>query len=423
MKKFLLVTAVILLLLSPIYAETLESTDDLIAYGLAHNITYMKALYALRSAESALDVEKPYEAASLEVSSTAKLNSSSNSWDSSMDLDVPLLDQLSLSANIDTDLDGSVGLTYKPFEVSESTVTIDTTYESALVYLNELEKTLTSTIIDDYLSYMIALEELEYQQGVADLEKIYYEDELALYDLGESTIIEVQDVFIDWTEKKALVRSKQNTLTEAKINLYTTLGSDSQSLDLPVIDIASLTAIIAENDLIDFESITSPMVAYSVVDAQNTVLKAQDAYDTQRSYDPDLKISGDMDTSGEITTSIVFGIGFDDFNGDEKDELYDDLILAQAEAVSKITEVQFKIDTLIMTLEEDKREIDDLSLEIEMNDLLIEEGKLLFEYGEFTELELQSLLLNSELLEINLYSKIKEKYIHQLDLLVYVNNQ
>ncbi len=421
MKKFLLIAAAILLLLSPLSAEILESTDDLIAFGLAHNLTYMKALYALRSAESDLDVDEPYESSSLAINSTAILNTSSNSWDTSMNLDLPLFDQLSLSANIDTDLDGSVGLTYRPFDTSDTTVVIDTIYEVAVVYLNELEKTLTSGIINAYLSYGIVLEEMNYQQKVADLEKLYYEDEKALYALGESSVLEVQEQFLDWIDKKALVRSKQSAVTEAKISLYTLLGSDSQDLELPEIDFDAITSAIAENDLIDFETTSSAMGSYTVIETQNIALRAQDAYDTQRLYDPDLKISSDINMAGAITTSVVFGIGFDDFKADEKDDLYDHLTLARAETLSKITETQFKIDTLILSLEEDKMQIEDVELEIQQNDLLIEEGRLLFEYGEYSDLDLQSLLLTSEQLELYLYSKIKEKYIHQLDLLIYSN--
>ncbi len=421
MRKLLVTALLLVMVVLPASGETLSSMNDLVSYALAHSYSYTRALYDANTAYSSLATDAWYESSSMSLRSDAAVNSTTNGVSATLSVDVPVNDYLTISGNIDTALSGKMSVSINPLAQPESTVEEELAYENASLNLAELKQSISNDVVSAYISYRLAEEELSLTEKQADLAKQEYEFEQELYDLGEVTLIELQEVLDDLSDAQNSVSTGRNSLTTAKRALMQTLGAETAAeLTLPVIDLQAFADLATVNEDTDYAASTSVMGTYAVISAVNSEKTAQDTYDTQRLFEPNVSISSNISTSGAITGSVSFSMGFDSFKEDVKADYLDALTLAQQNTLSTISSAQYSLDALIESIAYDKLQIADARRQVEMTQRLIDEAETLYAHDEYDELDLASLKLSAESKELSLMKEILDWYEHQLEIKVYL---
>lgn len=420
MKKniFLLI---MLIITTSIFAGINDNVSTLYDIALNKDVGYLSAEDDLNDAIDDLDEDPLIYDSSISLNVSADTSSSSDIFTSTLSIEVPILDQLQLAADIDTDLDGALGFTYSPLVVSDTHVSEQVTVENNKVYLDEYKDDLKVEIAEAYINYLLAIENLKQQESQAELDKALYEETLNLYKYDEATLTEVQEDLLTYNESSNDISDFELAVYSNKITLVELIGiENSEDIVIPETDINELIILSEELFSILENSNYSIMSSYDVIKAVNTTKELEDSFDTMKWYDPTLTLSGEVDIDGDITASITFKTSFDDFNTDEKEAILVDIELSEAETSEKIFKIQNEIDILERTIESNKKQIDNIKNQIEENNYVMEEAYSLLNLGEYEELSYQELLINENELKLSLINAYATLYVNQLTLVNYL---
>ncbi len=410
-----------LVMISSIYAGINDNVDSLYNVALNQDVGYLSASDDVSDALDNLEADPLYYDSSISLNSKVENSSNVYSYSSTLSLDVPLSNQLSLDANIDTNLDGSIGFTYSPLTLSESNVSEDVTYENSSLYLEEYEDNLKIDITQAYLNYLISIESLDLQEAEVELYKEKYYQQKALHEFDEATLIEVQEALFDYNDSKNDISEKELDVYKNRISLIELIGvENSENIIILETDINEIVELVeAMNELLS-ENNYSVMNTYEVVKALNNTITLEDSYNSMKLYDPTFNISGDLSTDGDFSATLYFKTSFDDFNGDEKKDLLNDIEISRLEATNEINLVQNKIEILEREIGSNKQQIQSIQNQIEDNNLVMNEASSLLALGEYEDLSYQELLLNENNLKLSLIEAYVDLYINQLTLYNYI---
>lgn len=420
MKKNILIISM-LIAVSSIYAGISENIDSLYNVAVNKDINYLIALEDIDDALDALDEDPLYYDSTLSVTSSVENTSGTYSYSSKLAIEVPIIEQVSIDANIDTDLDGSVGFTYSPLELPDSTVEEELDYENTSLYAEEYKEELNIAITESYLNYLLSIDKLDLQNTQAEIDKAYYEQKKQLHEYDEATLIEVQEALFDYNDSTLSISDKELDVYENRIALVELMGlENSEDIIIPETNLDEIFELVTNLEEVVLEENYSPMNSYDVVAALNTTIILEDSYDSMKLYDPTFNISGEYNTDGDFSASIYFKTSFDDYNADEKEDLLDDIELARESATQLIYSMNEKIEILQKEILSDKQQISSIKNQIEDNNYVMQEAASLLELGEYEELDYQELKLNEDNLKLSLIEAYITMYINQLTLLNYI---
>jgi len=357
------------------------------------------------------------------ISINSKVENINNSYDysTSLNIEIPIVNQLSLDASIDTDLDGSVGFSYSPFTSSESNVSDEKAYENTISYFEEYEDNLKINITNSYLDYLISIEYLELQEAEVELYKEKYYQIKALHEFDEATLIEVQEALFDYNDSKNDISDKELAVYKNRITLIELMGiENSENVIIVEADVNEIVELVESFDTLLSNNNFSPLKSYEVVKAINNTITLEDSYNSMKLYDPTFSISGDLSNDGDFSASIFFQTSFDDFNGEEKVELLNDIEISRLEATNEINLVQNQIEILEREIESNKKQIQSIQNQIEDNSFVMDEAYSLLNLGEYEDLSYQELQLNENNLKLSLIESYVDLYINQLTLYNYI---
>lgn len=420
MKKIIIFIISIISIL-PCFASISETVNDLYQIALNKDSDYLLALNSLDDASENLEDEPLYYQSTISIDSKIENTSSSLSTLSSLSLDVPIVDQLTILSNIDTKLDGGIGFSYSPLTESKSTINQEIAYDNASIYINEYKNNLLLNISSAYLNYLLSIEKMNLQKDKAALNKAIYEENLSLYEFDEVSLSDVQESLLTYNSSNLLISDYELDSYRKKIQLIEIIGIENSNN--VIIDLSDINEIINLCDdlsiLLDGKDF-SYTNTYDVVKALNETISLQDSYDSMKNYNPSFTISGNLATNGDVSATISFRTSYDDFNKDEKESLLTDIELSKTNASKEIYKVKDTIDILEKSIESDKLNIKNIEEQIKNNNDILNEAYSLLKLGEYEQLDYQNLLMNSNNLQLSLLEAYTTLYIDQLTLINYL---
>ncbi len=420
MKKKIIIFLITLTSILPCFASISETVNDLYQIALNKDSGYLSAKNSLNDAIDNLEEDPLYYQSTLSINSQID-NESSLSSLSSLSIDVPILDQLTISTNIDTNLDGGLSFTYSPLNESQSNINQEINLENANVYIEEYKENLLLNITQAYIKYLISIEKLNNQKEIAALDKAIYDENVSLFKLDEISLSEVQDSLLDYNSSTLLISDYELEKYTNKIQIIELIGiENSQDIIIEHSDLDEIINLCNDLDSVLNEKDFSYTNTFEVTKALNETISIQDSYDSLKTYDPTFNISCNLSTSSDISATISFKTSYDDYNKDEKDSLLKDLEVSKALASKEIYKIQDTIDILEKTIESDKLKISNIKDQIEENNDILYDAYSLLELDEYEQLDYQSLLLNSNNLKLSLIEAYSTLYNDQLTLINYL---
>ncbi len=422
MKKYISVLLVLMIPFTTLYATSVdEEISNLVNISLQNNIDYLNAKNDLKNSQDDLEQSPAILDSSISSDASVSYSSSSTTLVSSLDVSIPLIDQLTLSASIDTNLDGSVGLTYNPLASSDSTVPNEINLENASVNLNEVEESLKVDIAQAYINYLLAIEDLNQQEAQVTHDQKEYEQQKKLYDYQETTLIDLQDSLMSYTESKNKIKDLELAVYSTKVTLYQLIGvSDYSSIELVQADLNQLVDLNSDLETVLDGKSFSPLSDKDVVAALNSTALLEDSYDTLKLYSPTFSINTKVKLDGTVSAGVSFKTSAADYNGDEKEDLLNQIDLSKIESAQTISKVTSSIELLQNTVASDKQSISDIEMQIEQNNLVMNEAKALLDLGEYESLDYETLELNANNLQLSLIKAYATLYVDQLKLINYL---
>lgn len=420
-KKYISVVLITMISISSLAASISENIDALVNFALNNNVTYLSAILDLEQSEDDLVVDPVYYDSTISLTNETETDFSDTTNVTTLSLDIPLVEQFSLNAELDTDLDGSLGFTYSPLENSGTNVANEVLYDNYNVYLSEYKDELTVSITEAYLDYLLAYQELEHQNEEVELYKKLYEEQKSLYEYDIVSLVDVQDALVTYTESQNEIRDLEVALYSAKVDIYELLDIESSSqVQIPLADLTQVVELSEKAETLLDGKQFSPMSDYDVVSALNSTITLEDTFDNLDWWEPTLDLSTSVDLDGTLTATVSFSTSYSDYNGDDKNDLAEEIELSKLSSAATIANVQNNIELLQNSIVSDKKSIEDIKLQIEQNDLVMQEAASLLELDEYEVLDYETLELNANTLELNLFEAYTDLYIDQLNLINYL---
>lgn len=420
-KKYISVVLITMISISSLAASVSENIDALVNFALNNNVSYLSAILDLEQSEDDLIVDPVYYDSSISLKNETETDFSTTTNVTTLSLDIPLVEQFSLNAELDTDLDGSLGFTYSPLENSGTNVANEVLYDNYNVYLSEYKDDLTVSITKAYLNYLLAYQELEHQNEEVELYKKLYEEQKSLYQYDIVSLVDVQDALVTYTESQNEIRDLEVALYSAKVDIYELLDIESSTkVQIPLADLTQVVELSEKAETVLDGKQFSPMSDYDVVSALNSTITLEDTFNNLDWWEPTLDLSASVDLEGTLTATVSFSTSYSDYYGDEKNDLADEIELSKLSSAATIANVQNNIELLQNSIISDKKSIEDIKLQIEQNDLVMQEAASLLELDEYEVLDYETLELNANTLELNLFEAYINLYIDQLNLINYL---
>ncbi|MDC7250271.1 MAG: TolC family protein [Sphaerochaetaceae bacterium] len=420
-KKYISVVLITMISISSLAASVSENIDALVNFALNNNVNYLSAILDLEQSEDDLVVDPVYYDSTISLKNETETDFSDTTNVTTLSLDVPIVEQFSLNAQLDTDLDGSLGFTYSPLENSGTNVANEVLYDNYSVYVSEYKDDLTVSITEAYLNYLLAYKELEHQNEEVELYKKLYEEQKSLYEYDIVSLVDVQDALVTYTESQNEIRDLEVALYSAKVDIYELLDIESSSqVKIPLADLTQVVELSEKAETLLDGKQFSPMSDYDVVSALNSTITLEDTFDNLDWWEPTFDLSASVDLEGTLTATVSFSTSYSDYNGDDKNDLAEEIELSKLSSAATIANVQNNIELLQNSIESDKKSIEDIKLQTKQNDLVMQEAASLLELDEYEVLDYETLELNANTLELSLFEAYINLYIDQLNLINYL---
>ena len=405
-------------------SRSLDSLDDIGLYALENSTSYRRVLLDVLTARNQLEGFIRLDESSLSLSSSAN----ESSLDNTAALALPLIDQLSLNASVNSDNSGLLGFSFSPLTHSDSRAQLKINYDKAVLLAEETAVTTENQALAAALDWMSAARQLEIQSEIVQVKETVYRDEKIRYEAGEATLDDVRDALTDWTEARTTLSAKQTVLRSAESDLVSRLGAD-----LDTSDIRFITAETLLEELDKLKSTLSPEQAdpskvYTVAAAWQNVKSSQKSLYATWLLEPELNLTGSIrfpdytDSSAGITWEggVQLVLSLDDWQGKEKYLSRQELELTTLEAGQADRESRLKLQQVMIAMDNTEQNRILAGLERDQSQDLFEEAQFLYKAGDYSRAEMDDARLLYELSRVNFFSMAAAEYLAWRELLPYL---
>ncbi|MCF7942340.1 MAG: TolC family protein [Spirochaetia bacterium] len=407
-------------------ALSLESIEEYTSYVLQQDLSLSGVQIDITSARNDLEEPSLLEASTLSVDSGYSYTGTGSIWRGTLGASLPLSDALQLSGSVTGSIDsgyalsGSLGLDFKPFTHSVTDELAQNSYEQLTVQQAGTISSVSLTAVEHLLAWRTAQRAYELSAAAASVYEQTYLDQKVRYELGEASLDEVRSALLSWSTANRQTLTAQTTLQQAQQQMYLLLGGEVTEFTLPDPDAEALQQLISQVEDSGMLETVSPSGSSSVQAAQYTAQRARITYEDIRAYDPDLKISTAAAYNNDsIGASVSFSLSAQDFNSEQKQQAYDQLILAERTAAQQYDSTLFAIENLKSSLISTAAQLEIIKLEIEQAESLQEESALLYELGTLSATELEQSRNDLLQSEHQYYSTLADRYLIILQLRAY----
>ncbi|MCF7942341.1 MAG: hypothetical protein K9M84_12080, partial [Spirochaetia bacterium] len=405
MRYVLSMTLVLVLSVSalfPVSALSLESIEEYTSYVLQQDLSLSSVQLELAAAKE--DLQQPYilEKSMLSVNTDYNTYAPYSMYAGALGVQVPLSDAVHFTGSlygrfdIDTDtefeLRGSVGLSFMPFIHSIDEELAQNSYEQLTVQQAGTISSVSLTAVEHLLAWRTAQRAYELSADAATICEQLYRDQKVRYGLGESSMSEIRTTLLNWSTANEQALTAQTTLLQAQQQMYLLIGGEVTEFTLPDPDAEELQQLISQIEGSGMLESVYPSGSSAVQEAQYAAQRARITYEDIRVYDPMVQVSIKTDLEPDRTSTraaVSFRLSAQDFHSEQKQQAYDQLILAERTAAQQYDSTLFAIENLKSSLISTAAQLEIIELEIEQAESLQEESALLYELGTLSATELE----------------------------------
>lgn len=424
MKRVILFPLLILILNTSLFTQTiLDNPEDIKELGKANSIEYKRSLISLSEAEDDVISLFKIDDTSLSLSS-ANTDLSDGDWELESSVNIPIIDKLSLSGSIDQDLKGTAGVKIEPFKHSASKALLDINLRSQMVLTNTAELNSEINAVSVVLDWMSAKRSLDLQIERVDMNDILYSDNKSRYESGNITLDELRESLITWSESRKQLLIKKQSFTLAEKNLYSILAVNRDEVDIRKFNVPELELYLnaLKNDIdvskADF------LKSSSYIQSAYSVQTAKVEFENTWIYEPDISananVSFDTDAEYDFSASINFTVSLDDFQSKERDKKLQEFNISLSEHQIGLNDVKLEFSQKLDLLESSEIDTSIIKIEYEEAQVLYSEAKLLFDTGEYSEIDLEESRIYVSQAENDLFDSLVGEYIYWMEFRKYL---
>jgi len=411
-------------------AQTVLSTlEEISDYGAENSLEYLNGQVALKKAENSREslflIENTTLSATGELEKIQSMATESpDSWGVAGRIDIPLVDQLSLSGSINSDGEGRASLTLKPLSHSDRREQSDISCEKALISAEAARKKAESAAVTTALEWMYTSMSYKNQRLKTELLGTAYHDDKIRYDLREITFDELQDSMITWSEARVSLSEIEKEYRKTEISLYSALGASKEDVTVQLIDNDTLEkAILQLQEELDRSSgdyRQSSLLKLSALSRES----AEAALENTWVYEPDFYIEGSVkfDENGYrgFTASMTFSLSLDDVRATEKDISRGEYHIAILEEIQSRNEAELEYNQILERIESSSLNREIARIEYDQAQILLSEAQILRKRGDISELDLEEIRLFLNTRENGLFRALADQYLAWFALKAYL---
>lgn len=371
----------------------LRSLDEIAAYGSENNLDYRSSRVNVLQAEENLQGFFLLENSSISATGSYS-DANSATWGVSSTLNMPIIEQFSLSGTIDQDLSGNISLSLSPLAHSDSREQSEISYDSSLILAESSRISAENGVISAALNWMTALREYETQQSQTELSATEYRDDKFRFDLGEISFDALQDSLISWSEDRVVLSEKEKSFRDSESALYSELGAGKDEVSIGSLTVdelkESLDALVELLDPEEGDYLKSSDLKLSVLNR----LSSEAALNNTWIYEPDLRAGATLgfDDQGisSISASVTLSFSLDQIQNREKEISKEQYAIASIREFQERSEAELEFNQIIDTIESSSLNRDIAYIEFEQAEILLSEAELLFDRGDISQLDLEA---------------------------------
>ncbi len=398
----------------------LNNLDSIVTYALENNLEYKRAKINLEktmdNVTSVIKLENSKISTGLNYDNKNELGITSS-------VTIPVIDQLAITGSLNNELKGTFGLNISPLNFT-STSKISG-IENAVAQLNYISSTSSVEIktTEAALKWMAGVKTLDLLESQANRLEIIYQDDKDRYNAGDITPDELQASLTTWSEARKKVLNQRQTLYTLENSLYSQLGGTREEVSIKEVSLEELGEkinFLLEN-LEDYTVLPKETVTYKI--ASYTTEKSEITANYTWSYKPD--ISGNIKVAfspegvnmDDFSASINFSFSPGDIKNSERNRALREAEIAREEEALKLVEIEKKIEQYKYLIEISQIESQILENDLEEAKLLYKEAEILYNAGDYSELELLEKELFVKQSQINLFNSYITEYLNILNYL------
>ncbi len=422
MKRFLLSLWILMPVCSPVLvsAQTLDSLEDVCSYARANSLDYQTALWEALKSSRDLDGILEFEESSFSFDTSVREDEDVSA---NAGVDVPVLDQISLNASLDSDKNRAYGFTLSPLAHRDDRIQQELARQEGSAAAAQTGIAAENSALKAVLDWLSAMRTVDVQIELTSVLESIYRDEKVRYEAGESTLDDVRSALMDWTDAGKTLTSLQNDRSSAELSLLSALNTGADSITLPDLDSSDLERELEALQGRMKPDQADPLQSYEVLTAQIEARSLEEELKDTWLFDPDLSLTGSISTDGSGDSSwsgtLSLSFSFQDWQSQEREELSRDLELSRLEAGQVQVEQYQALQQDLIALETTKQSCDLARLELEEAMEIYDEAEFLLERGEYSRAERDEARLDLKTAEVSLFSALADEYSAWRELLYY----
>ncbi|MGL1890855.1 MAG: TolC family protein [Spirochaetaceae bacterium] len=426
MIKKLLISILFILFSSSLFSITeISSIEQIQQFAIESSIEYKNSQLNLEEAEEDVKGILLLDSTSLSVR-TSNSDLENGDWGLTTSIEIPIVEQLSITGDIDEDLSGSIGLSINPLAHSETVVRSEVSYKTAFIEVETAYLEAQNEAVSASLNWMIVRQNMKIQNKRVDLNLLLYNDDKDRYQLGDITLDQLQDSLVTWSESRKELLEINQSYKQAEKSLYSSLGVNSTEVKLNILTIAnieeSLKKLKADIDINQgnfLKSSSYRLSNYSVESAKENFNKTW-VYEPSLSADLGMTYSAEDSETSVFNASINFSITLDDFQSKKRDRAEESYKLSVREMELKRNEAELDFNQALEELESSLINSEIYRIEYDQALLLFYEGELLFKAGDYSEVELEQSHIYLEGAKNSLFNSLADEYKVWMDFRKYL---
>jgi len=402
---------------------TLSTLQQIASYARSHNLEYKQAVWEAEKIRNKTEDIFQLEKSTISVSAN-QARTSEFTPDISTQATIPIINQLSLTATVNQDLVGSFGVTISPLVHTNTRESQQLNTRQANLEAETTGKNAETGSIRAALTWMNLQKQLTVQKQKTGLSQTAYEEEKIRYEADESSLEEVKNKLIEWSNNQNTFTKLQKDTLEAESSLYNNLNATRQEVKIKLFEIETLIQAI---DNMEKKSILEQKTHTDTFRIQLSQIKTEfirsDLNNTWL-FEPDMKVSVQTTLpsfpgteQAILSGNISLNFTPENWNAQERKELKRDLALSQEELVQKQLESTQNYEKLVLALENAQQTSNMQKLKMEQMALVLKESKLLHNQGDLSELELQDAGLSYKKEENAYFQTLADEYLAWLDII------
>ncbi len=413
-------------------ATELSTLDEIAAKGKEASVDYAKALLAADKAasevpdlvklrSSALSATYSYSGAQSGASGPSAAAEPAS--DISASLNVPIVDQASLSASVKDDGSGKVSASVKPLEHSDSRAQKEIAYEKALAAAAEAERGAGDAAVKAALKWMAAERSLATKERAAAYAEEAYAAAKAAREIAsdEFSLDDVSKALTAWSKARSELISQEASARSAKADLLYLVGAAGGGVSVKALGDEELEAALAAlKERLSGAEAAGTAESYSALSAALDLRSASSTLKSTWPFDPELSISAGFSFAKDVdpvpSLSVGLTLSLDDFKGDEVERAKSQVELAartlaraKSQEESAYAQAVAKVGTAALSTESQR-------IAVAQAAEIRAEAAFLYAQGSYSELEDESAALSSAQAEDALYQALADEYAAWLDL-------